>query len=305
MASAWEGDWQKRIDDFAKAEGYSHLWDWLVAHPTLSLIRVADIIGNAAPIQIEKIAAEHSEKHGLTIDWMLDKLVRDFHRLLPQGWTDSKTLLRKNLFSCWSLGFSRKYRAFIDRMKQLICELDVPRGWLPNSKDDPHLIRVRDQALSEVVIDHSYLDPGVVYWRLVSPIWKEVSIYNGAEKFLTQFSHLPLKSGLLLAAHWCHSEVCNGGFSQFFTNPTGVLAPEALQAFKAIGLNEWANVLEQAMSVFGGSYPREQRDRLKILDSINRKEAFHALNDRFFAWNKDDPDAFAKLADKFAAQVKD
>ncbi|WP_369973953.1 DUF4375 domain-containing protein [Polaromonas sp. SP1] len=30
----------------------------------------------------------------------------------------------------------------------------------------------------------------------------------------------------LFAVHWCQSEICNGGFMQFFANSTGVLAPE-------------------------------------------------------------------------------
>lgn len=300
MASAWDGDWSKRIADFAESEGYAHIWDWLVAHPAVPLHRVAQRIGNIVPMQIEQIVSSHCEENGLTCDWMLDKLARYFHQYMPHGWTDSTDLLQKVGFFAWSSGFSRKYRAFLERMRELLRELDVPKGWLPSSKDDPHLIRIRDQALSEVVIDYSYVDPGVAYRRLVGPIWDEVSIYDGAETFLAQFEHVPLKSGLLLAAHWCQSEVCNGGLAQFFGNPTGVLAPEALEAFKAIGLNEWANVLERAMSVFGPSYPREQANRLEILARIDKKKTFDELNSQFFAWLNVDRDAFAKLADEFA-----
>ncbi|WP_164468170.1 DMP19 family protein [Caulobacter vibrioides] len=46
--------------------------------------------------------------------------------------------------------------------------------------------------------------------------------------FLAGFSAVPTPSKHLLATHWLQSEVHNGGFSQFFSNSTGVLAPEAV-----------------------------------------------------------------------------
>jgi len=74
--------------------------------------------------------------------------------------------------------------------------------------------------------------PGERYWRLIKPFSRELSIYDGPEVFLYQFRQLPPEVGHLLAAHRCQSEVRNGGFHQFFSNSTGVLAPEALAAFR-------------------------------------------------------------------------
>src|SRR6478672_11661355 len=85
------------------------------------------------------------------------------------------------------------------------------------------------------------------YWSLVKPIWRSISIYHGPDTFLRQFRVVRPESGYLFAAHWCQSEVRNGGLHQFFSNSTGVLAPEALTAFRAIGLSEWADVLAEAM----------------------------------------------------------
>ena len=68
------------------------------------------------------------------------------------------------------------------------------------------------------------------YWRLLEPIWDSVSIYDGPKTFLRQYRRLPRAVGHLFAAHWCQSEICNGGFHQFFGNSTGVLAPEAMEA---------------------------------------------------------------------------
>lgn len=70
------------------------------------------------------------------------------------------------------------------------------------------------------------------YWRLVEPIWDTVSIYHGPKAFLEQFEAAPEASRTLFAAHWCQSEIDNGGLYQFFCNSTGVLALEAAEAFR-------------------------------------------------------------------------
>src|SRR4051794_27697626 len=98
--------------------------------------------------------------------------------------------------------------------------------------------------------------PDKSYWRLVGPIWHSVSIYDGPETFLRQYRRLPREVGHLFAAHWCMSEVCNGGFHQFFGNSTGVLAPEAVEGIRAMGLTVWADILAAAMQLFGTPYPR-------------------------------------------------
>jgi hypothetical protein len=67
------------------------------------------------------------------------------------------------------------------------------------------------------------------YWDLVEPVWDEINIYDGPDVFLETFQKVPLKIGYLYAVHFCQSEVCNGGFGQFFFNSTGVLAPEAVR----------------------------------------------------------------------------
>jgi hypothetical protein len=66
-------------------------------------------------------------------------------------------------------------------------------------------------------------EPGEMYWTMIEPHWKRVTIYEGATPFLRDYAHTPEAARNLLSAHWCQSEVCNGGLHQFFINPTGVL----------------------------------------------------------------------------------
>ena len=148
--------------------------------------------------------------------------------------------------------------------------------------------------------------PGEAYWQIVSPYWKQVDIYSGGDAFLRTFANVPEPAGHLLALHWCQSEVCNGGFHQFFTNPTGVLAPEAAQGFRAINTSAIAEILERAMVVFGTPYPRAQEMRHQFLSSIpgetrDEWDPFIALDDAFYEAKGDD--VLYDAADAYAART--
>ena len=147
--------------------------------------------------------------------------------------------------------------------------------------------------------------PGQVYREQIEPVWESVSIYDGGDTFLAHFSNLNELQRHLFAAHWCHSEVCNGGFHQFFSNPTGVLAPEAAVAFEAIGLPDATAIIRQAIEFFGSPYPRDQMERRNILDSISGDsradwDPFYTLDDPFYAVVDFPNCVFERAADAYA-----
>ncbi|HEY8130684.1 MAG TPA: DUF4375 domain-containing protein [Thermoanaerobaculia bacterium] len=146
--------------------------------------------------------------------------------------------------------------------------------------------------------------PGELYWSFIEPIWDLVSIYDGPEVFLSQFAKLPEVQQHLFAAHWCQSEIRNGGHHQFFSNATGVLAPEAVEGFRAIGLSRCADTVGQAMRFFGSTYPREEDVREEALAAFERRDPenwdpFTELDALFFDAIEDD--GFDKAADSYAA----
>jgi hypothetical protein len=151
----------------------------------------------------------------------------------------------------------------------------------------------------------SEAEPGSTYWRLVEPIWDTVSIYHGPETFLHAFHQVPVHAGHLFAAHWLHSEVCNGGFHQFFLNPTGVLAPEAQAACTALGLSEVATLVGRAMAFFGTAYPRTQDVRVRALEAIPGKteqewNPFCSLDAEFYKLLPAAEATFERAADAYA-----
>jgi len=130
------------------------------------------------------------------------------------------------------------------------------------------------------------------YWRFVEPVWDSISIYEGGEVFLKQFSLASEKQKHLFSSHWAQSEIMNGGLGQFFSNSTGVLAPEAVDGFKAIGMVKCANTLHEAMKFFGDTYPR---------DRSVREFAF----EQFYETNGEDSLPMEELEDQIATELED
>ena len=153
--------------------------------------------------------------------------------------------------------------------------------------------------------------PGEAYWQVVDPYWEHVDIYNGAVDFRRTFAQVPEAEGDLLALHWCQSEVCNGGFHQFFRNSTGVLAPEAAKGFRAIDMPVVAEIVERAMAMFGVPYPREWEERRQSLSKLAGKtgdegdrdtwDPFKVLDDGFYDAIAED--VLCDAADAYAART--
>lgn len=142
------------------------------------------------------------------------------------------------------------------------------------------------------------------YWKLVAPHWDRISIHNGPGGFLREFADTPEPNRHLFAAHWCQSEVCNGGLDLFFSNSTGVLAPEAVAAFNAIGLPGLASVVQRAMALLGKSYPRDREARNEVLDRLQEvaeSNPFDSLDVEFSKLVEEEGGGWEASANKYAA----
>jgi hypothetical protein len=150
----------------------------------------------------------------------------------------------------------------------------------------------------------------------VKPYFKSVSIYDGPSVFLSQFEAIPERSRHLLATHWTQSEVRNGGLIQFFENPTGVLAPEAVEGFRHLGMPETAEALVQAMDQLGQPYPRVGKIRTNVLyerfsthdfeeeADIDQPYPFDDLDHHMWTLFDTENGGYEAAANAFAARVK-
>jgi len=102
------------------------------------------------------------------------------------------------------------------------------------------------------------------YWKYVKPLFDKVDTGDPAS-FFASSAKVSRPELLLFAAHFCLSEVHNGGLLQFFWNSTGILAPEAIEGFRAIGMRGLASIVEKATRPLGAPYPRDREDRWDAL----------------------------------------
>ena len=147
------------------------------------------------------------------------------------------------------------------------------------------------------------------YWAKVEPFWNDLPTGDSSAYLAFYESMLPVARDLL-TTHWVNSEVSNGGFHQLFTNPTGVLVPEAISGFRAMGLAELADIVAEAAAFFGADYPREQMSRIEALDRYAATSGdpddcnpFDRFDERFYdALDlKSGEDAYTRKANAYGA----
>ncbi len=148
--------------------------------------------------------------------------------------------------------------------------------------------------------------PGELAWSIIEPYWISLNEtwLDDPASFLERLQTVPVKVGHLYAGNWCVSEVGNGGLYQFFYNTTGILAPEAVAGFRAVGLTECEQAVSEAMEFFSSPYPRNRPLRLAQLpDSEGRKrkdwDPFQELDERFYDCTSE-KDCWERAADRYA-----
>ena len=147
------------------------------------------------------------------------------------------------------------------------------------------------------------------YAKVYTPYYDNLADWDDPEAWLKSYHSVPKKPRNLFCVHWTHLEVFNGGFWQFFFNSTGVMAPEAVVAFKAIGMSDVAAVIERAMSKLGPAFPRLKAGREQLVGEVDKQkidfdeedDAFYALadTDKIFFRNP----RFVEFADAYAFET--
>jgi hypothetical protein len=162
------------------------------------------------------------------------------------------------------------------------------------------------------------MEPGEDYWSVLDPIWDRINI-DTPETFAQTFGEVPRSLGHLYTAHFCQSEVCNGGFTQFFWNSTGVLAPEAVDGFIAIGQPHVADVVQRAINMLGSPFRRDRAARWSGLDTLRDEDhkqasatgrplyknidSFKSLEEEFYTLLASEAGGFEKAAGAYAKRI--
>jgi hypothetical protein len=166
------------------------------------------------------------------------------------------------------------------------------------------------------------------YWDAIEPIWDLVNFYDGEETYLASISTLDRPLVLLYAAHFAYSEICNGGFQQFYWNSTGAIGPETVEGYRLIGMPELAALMERASALLEYPYPRDSSlrqhvlfrvsgsgeldskstDSLKRLYEVSDKDDapidWNALNKDFYRLAETENGGFEAAANRYVAGYK-
>ena len=120
--------------------------------------------------------------------------------------------------------------------------------------------------------------------------------------FLRELEATPERARHLLTAHWCASEISNGGFQQFFAGAAGVMAPEAAAGLRALGLADSAAVLDRAMALPGPAVSRARSPGATSAEEAGggKRSPFTALDDEFLRSLQARPGGFDAVAASYA-----
>lgn len=103
---------------------------------------------------------------------------------------------------------------------------------------------IDDNDLEQVVIDNIYEQVG-----------------NNYKKEFSNVQKLTKGQQAMFAVWWVEAEVNNGGFNQFYFNPSGQYAEMAEDGFQLFGASKFANLMRRANKVYA-----ENRERLEEFD---------------------------------------
>lgn len=101
------------------------------------------------------------------------------------------------------------------------------------------------------------------------------------------FDSLSYPERVLHHVYSLESEINNGGFDQYFVNPSGDFALDTPSALDEIGAHHTANLVKRAIDLFPGGAPsRDRQQRKEQLNSIDEitLAKFEDLDSKFFEY---------------------
>jgi hypothetical protein len=121
-------------------------------------------------------------------------------------------------------------------------------------------------------------------WAVIHPVWWSANIYNGPDEYERSLLPFSRSQRFIYAVHWYRSEVNNGGHHQFYSNSTGIVWKDALEAFRALDAPAFASILEQSAKRLSGSPSLDHQVRSEQLDTFDPD--FSDLDDLFYDTEK-------------------
>ena len=137
-----------------------------------------------------------------------------------------------------------------------------------------------DWIPTRVVVDDSVIasdDPQ----KIIDPVWWRADFYQSVETLEETLAPFSWPQRLVWAVLWFDAEVMNGGLDQFFSNSTGMIWPEAVEGFDAIGRQDLSSIVREAAARFPLPPSRDGHERNKAMDEM-AEGALDDLTSRYY-----------------------
>jgi hypothetical protein len=147
------------------------------------------------------------------------------------------------------------------------------------------------------------------YRELVDPLYETLVTWKTADLYLERTRGIREDLALLFGAHLAYWEIGNGGFTQFFWNSSGIVAPEAVRGFRMLGMPRSAEIVERAMLHFGQPFPRDWETRQAMFDEGEEPfggeedAVLAALDAEMFPLVEEEAGGFEAAADRYAERL--
>jgi hypothetical protein len=133
-----------------RSRNFSSVTDFADTRPAASYKELAKELGDdVAVVQLETLLRDEAKKRGRSERFARSSLVRLLREYCVDGWDsgDSFAFQAARAFASWVSTLGNGYEAAAERTWGLLKARRPPKGWCPDSPDDPLLKDVFGEAL--------------------------------------------------------------------------------------------------------------------------------------------------------------
>ena len=143
---AWEGNWKTRLYERIRDLGYESLTAFASAHPTDSLVALAEKLGehDVAGVQVLSGLLAEAERNKQVTRFVRDVFVRMLSQSLPEGWPavmdDANRFKVAKAIGRWSAYTPETHEKRVEQARAALRASPPPAGWRPLGPDDELLL---------------------------------------------------------------------------------------------------------------------------------------------------------------------
>lgn len=237
-----------RIRVALERSGSTDVLAWADAKATLPLVELTKELGvDGTPVDLKNYMIEAARASDRFDRFVGVEAVRLLNEYFPQGFAArSDPQFGLGLVSVlWTGLFEPFHRGMAEQVWNRLSEaMKSHPEWCPQSADDPLLLAAFAGFSFHPTEGMKRLDE--VMHRMEAEVARGNRPYS-TSRAVQNLRSLPKGYGFVYSLYAVDGEVCNGGFVQLYENGYGPCVPLAIEAFRALGHEEAAALVEESL----------------------------------------------------------